>query len=105
MRYLLITYFKRPDGKVDEAMTVSKRLKDNDIRTANIILDFKLRSLDKCLVDGKRVETNWDAVYMYYKDIYPATIDRLSNENGWSGEIYSPTSPDSVTDTDATRAQ
>jgi hypothetical protein len=51
------------------------------------------------LVDGKRVETNWDAVYMYYKDIYPATIDRLSNENGWSGEIYSPTSPDSVTDT------
>jgi hypothetical protein len=105
MRYLLITYYKRPDGKVDEAMTVSKRLKDNDIRTANIILDFKLRSLDKCLVDGKRIETNWDAVYMYYKDIYPATIDRLSNENGWSGEIYSPTESDAVIDTDVIRVQ
>ena len=41
MRYLLLTYYKKPDGKIDEVMAVAKNLKMRDHQTCNVILDFK----------------------------------------------------------------
>jgi hypothetical protein len=41
MRYFLATYIRKPDGKIDEQVEISKNLKDSDIQTCNIILDFK----------------------------------------------------------------
>lgn len=109
MRYLVITYVKKPDGKIDEVMTITKNLKKNDITMANIIMDFKLRKLERCIVDRQKVNTTWDTVYTYYKELYPASVDRLAAENGWSGEIVSPTDPNvidaDIIDIDSTHAQ
>jgi len=109
MRYLVITYVKKPNGKIDEVMTVTKNLRKNDITMANIIMDFKLRKLERCIVDRKKVDTTWDITYAYYKELYPSTVDRLAAENGWSGEIISPTVPNvieaDVIDIDSTHAQ
>ena len=41
MRYMLITYFKKADGKIDEVMAVSKNVRTKDLQTCNVILDFK----------------------------------------------------------------
>ena len=41
MRYLVLTYVRKPSGQIDESMTVVKNLKRRDWQTANVILDFK----------------------------------------------------------------
>jgi 2'-5' RNA ligase len=41
MRYLILTYYRKPTGQIDEVMAVSKNLKRRDLQTANVILDFK----------------------------------------------------------------
>jgi hypothetical protein len=57
--------------------------------------------VDKCIIDGQRVDTDWDNLYAYYKGVYPNIVDRLSEENGWRGEVISPSdSDDQVTDID-----
>jgi predicted glycosyltransferase involved in capsule biosynthesis len=98
MRYLLVTYVKKPDGKIDEMVGVGKNIKKRDVQTANVIMDFSERKVVKCLIDGQRVDTDWDNLYMYYKGVYPNIIDRLSEENGWRGEIIPSDSDDQVTD-------
>lgn len=81
MRYLLITYLRQADGKVNEAVTLSSRLKLNDERTCNIIMDFKERKVNKCYVDGNSIPKNWDVLYEYYQKIYPNLIKKLEDEN------------------------
>ena len=44
MRYLLLTYYTKPSGKIDEVMTVATKIKRKDWQTTNVILDFKERS-------------------------------------------------------------
>ena len=101
MRYLLVTYVKKPDGKIDEMVGLGKKIRNADHQTVNIIMDFKERKVDKCIIDGQRVDTDWDNLYAYYKGVYPAIVDRLSEENGWRGEVISPSdSDDQVTDID-----
>ena len=41
MRYFIITYYTKPDGKVDEATQVTKKVRPRDLQTASVILDFK----------------------------------------------------------------
>ena len=56
----------------------------------SVIMDFKLRKVEKCLVDGKVLDTDFDNLYIYYKKIYQAIFERLAAENGWTGEVESP---------------
>lgn len=81
MRYLLITYVRKPNGQIDEQVTVSKRTKISDIQTCNVILDFAKRKLDKCVIEGKVVDTDWDKMYDYYKKVYPSLIAQLEKSN------------------------
>ena len=90
MRYLFITYVKKPDGKIDELISVGKNVRKRDNQLANVIIDFKERKVIKCIIDGSRIDTDFDQLYIYYQKIYPAIIERLSQENGYSGEIISP---------------
>ena len=100
MRYLFVTYVKKPDGKIDEMVGLGKKIRKNDVQTANVILDFKERKVNKCYIDGQKVDTDWDNLYAYYKGVYPNIVDRLSEENGWRGEILPSDSDDQVTDID-----
>ena len=82
MRYLLLTYYLRPSGQVDEAMTLSRNIKQRDLQTANVILDFRDLAVIKCNMDGVTVPKDWDHVMSYYYQHYSATIERLFVENG-----------------------
>lgn len=82
MRYLILTYYKKPNGQTDEVMTVATRIKPRDIQTANVILDFKLLRVEKCSMNGVQVPRVWDTIVSYYYQYYANIIERLFNENG-----------------------
>jgi hypothetical protein len=87
MRYLLLTYYTKPDGKIDEVMAVAKNLKKRDLATCNVILDFKTLSVLKCSMAGTQVPRDFDRIAGYYHQHYAATIERLFNENGYEVEV------------------
>jgi hypothetical protein len=82
MRYLLLTYYTKPSGKIDELMTISKKIKRGDWQTVNVILDFKEQKILQCSVAGITADKNWDTIVSYYYKHYAATIERLFEENG-----------------------
>ena len=77
MRYLVITYLRKPDGKIDEQVEITKNLKERDISTANIILDFKEKNVQKSTIQGQVIDTDWDIIVAHYKEIYPDYIEEL----------------------------
>jgi hypothetical protein len=91
MRYLLITYYKKPNGQIDESTAVSRNLKKRDIQTCNVILDFKTLSVVKCSMVGTVVPRDWDRIVSYYNQYYENIIERLLEENGY--EIVKPEEP------------
>lgn len=82
MRYFLITYYKKPNGQIDESTSVVKNLKPKDIQTCNVILDFKKQRVEKCSMDGVLVPRDWDKIVSYYYQHYTNIIERLFIENG-----------------------
>ena len=58
MRYFLISYYKKPNGQMDEVVSVSKNLKTRDRQTAA------------------------DRIVSFYYQHYAATLDRLAKQNG-----------------------
>ena len=81
MRYLLITFFRKPGGQIDEQVTVSKRVRLSDNQVCNVILDFQTKQVQKCVIEGKVVETDWERMSSYYKKIYPTLVDQLEKSN------------------------
>lgn len=83
MRYLLITYYKKANGQIDEGTAVSRSLKPRDIQTCNVILDFKNLKVVKCTMSGEQVPKDWDRIVTYYNQFYGNIIERLLTENGY----------------------
>jgi hypothetical protein len=82
MRYLLLTYYTKPSGQIDEVMTVTKKIKPRDWQTANVILDFKDQKVLAASVKGMTATRDWDTIVSYYYKHYVATIERMFVENG-----------------------
>jgi hypothetical protein len=53
----------------------------------NVILDFAEKKIIKCVIEGKKHESDWDRMYNYYKKIYPDIIDQLDREANTSAKI------------------
>jgi uncharacterized membrane protein YgaE (UPF0421/DUF939 family) len=81
MRYFLVTYVLKPDGKIDEQVEITKNLKEKDITTCNIILDFKEKNVQKNVIQGQSMNLKWDALIEYYKNVYPDQIAELEKLN------------------------
>jgi hypothetical protein len=94
MRYLILTYYTKPSGQIDEVMAVAKSLKARDHQTANVILDFKTLSVLKCSMSGVTVPRDFNRIVEYYHQHYESTISRLFKENG-----YEIVKPDQTTNT------
>ena len=82
MRYLLIQFVRKPNGQIDEAVTVAKKVKQSDVQTMNVILDYATKKVEKCIIEGKQIDTDWDRMNAYYKKISPTLIDQLEKEAG-----------------------
>jgi hypothetical protein len=82
MRYLLLTYVTKPNGKIDEMMTIATKVKRRDWQTVNVMLDFKEQKVLLCSVGGITANKDWDTIVSYYYQHYAHTIERLFQENG-----------------------
>jgi len=82
MRYLMLTYYTKPNGKIDESMTVATRVKTKDWQIANVILDFKELKVLKVTVKDSTIPKDWDHIVGYYYPFYTNIMERLLQENG-----------------------
>ena len=80
MRYLLITFFRKPGGQIDEHAEISKKVKDTDFQTCNLIMDYAERKLVKCVIEGERRDLDFDKLDEYYHRHHPSFITQLRRE-------------------------
>ena len=97
MRYLLLTYYHKATGQIDEAMAVSTRVRTKDWQTANVILDFKDLKVLKCSMNNATVPKDWDRIVSYYYPFYTNIIERLFHENGHEVLKEEPAPTESIT--------
>ena len=83
MRYLIITYYQKANGQIDETTAVARNLKMRDHQTASVILDFKKLKVVKANLNGESVPKDFNRIVEYYMQQYKSTIERLFKENGY----------------------
>lgn len=81
MRYFLLTYVRRPDGRIDEQAQVARRLRPRDWQNCSVIMDFKNQQILAASVDGKTIPHDWQRVYDYYVLYYREIFEDLSVAN------------------------
>lgn len=47
----------------------------------NVILDFGKKKVEKCVIEGKVVDTDFDRMREYYRKIYPNLVEQLEKNN------------------------
>lgn len=72
---------RKANGQIDEQVAVSKRVRTSDLQTCNVIIDYEKKKLDKCVIEGKVVDTDFEKMNEYYKKVYPTLIDQLEKNN------------------------
>lgn len=90
MRYLIITYYKKANGQIDETTAVARNLKMRDHQTASVILDFKKLAVVKANLNGDTVPKDFNRIVEYYMQHYENIIRRLFEENGYEIELKKP---------------
>jgi len=80
MRYLLITFYRKPGGQIDEQARFVKRVRNSDISMSNIIMDYGTRKIEKCVVEGNKLDKSFEELNEYYKKIYPQMVTQLEKE-------------------------
>lgn len=98
MRYLILTYIYTPNGKIDEGMTVTNRVRTRDWQTASVILDFLDQRVLKASIRDTTIPKDWDRIVSYYYPFYTRIMERLFEENGHAISIKTP-AVDAKTDT------
>lgn len=82
MRYLMLTYYTKANGKIDEGMIVTTRVRTKDWQIANVILDFKGLKVLKASLRDNAIPKDWDRIVGYYYPFYTNIMERLLQENG-----------------------
>ena len=77
MRYFIVRYLRRPGGRMDEETSVSRRLRNKDIETAAVILDFKTQTVLQAQLDGKVIDKDWQRIHDYYHQHYSQIFQQL----------------------------
>ena len=80
-RYFIVTYSAQADGSMHEAVRVDERVRTRDRNSANVILDFKEKRIEKLrLAEFNRSQSDWDLVSEYYREQHPDLIKRLEKD-------------------------
>lgn len=64
MRYMIVYYYQKPNGKWDEVTEFKNSLKSKHLQSAKVILDFKEK---KCVVNSLNKEAGYDDMLEFYK--------------------------------------
>lgn len=94
MRYFIVKYVRRmvKEGmkmreQTDEIISVSKKIKLNDVQTAAVILDFRDCRVCQASLDGKTVPKDWTRIRDFYHQHYADVIDQLEKINGTAPKV------------------
>jgi len=87
MRYLTVTYYRKPDGRIDESVSVVRNLRSRDYTMASVILDFRKLTVLKASLEGRTIEPNFSRIAEYYHEHYPSTVEKLFEYNGYRIEF------------------
>jgi hypothetical protein len=82
MRYLLVTYLRQANGQINEEVGFAKRIRNSDLQTCNIILDYAEQKVVKCVIEGKVLQRDFNSLHTYYEQAYPSMIGQLAKMNG-----------------------
>ena len=99
MRYLLLSYYQKANGQIDEVVAVAKNLKPRDYQTCSVILDFKQLKVVQASMNGQVVPKDFNKIAEYYYQFHKNTIDRLFKENGYEVVTDKPKEQEDVKDT------
>ena len=83
MRYMLLSYYQKASGQIDEVVAVAKNLKHRDYQTCAVILDFKKLQVVQASLNGQIVPKDFNKIVEYYYQYHKNTINRLFAENGY----------------------
>ena len=81
MRFLLVTYLRKPNGQIDEQIGFSTRTRERDLTTCNVIIDYKDKRVIKCHVGNDTIPTTFEKLTEYYQTHYPDLIAQLKKSN------------------------
>src|ERR1700735_760002 len=75
-------FSKDPSNYIaDEVVSLVKKLRDNDLKRCNVILNVKRKEVIKCRnfqLNGKLVEKpDYDTLLEHFKEMYPEPIEKL----------------------------
>jgi hypothetical protein len=76
---------RKANGQIDEQVSLSKRVRTSDVQMCNVIIDYQNKKLDKCVIEGKTIDTDFDRMNEYYKQVYPNLIEQLEKNNAVQG--------------------
>lgn len=95
MRYFIVKYIRKPNGKLDESVSASKNLRTRDIQTSAVILDFQTQRVLQSTLDGVTVPKDWWKIRDFYHQHYKKMIEDLEAFHGLKIiENKSDTNPD-----------
>lgn len=67
---------------MDEETSVSRRLRNKDVETAAVILDFKTQQVLQAHLNGSSIERNWQRIHDYYHQHYREIFQQLHSSHG-----------------------
>jgi hypothetical protein len=82
---MIINYYRKPSGQMDEVVAVAKRIRSRDIQSAAVILDFETRTVVKCSMDGVVVPKDWQRIRDFYHQHYSQVIEDLEKRHSETG--------------------
>ena len=82
MRYFLGSNLKKPNGQIDEQISVSRRLKPKDIQLSSVILDFKDGKVLQASMNGVTVPRDFIKIRDFYHQHYKRLIEDLESVYG-----------------------
>jgi hypothetical protein len=87
MRYLTITYYRKPDGRIDESVSPRRSLRPNDYTMSSVILDFRDLKVIKASLEGHTIPPDFNHIVEYYHEHHGALIRQLFEANGYRIEF------------------
>jgi len=82
MRYLLVSYLKNPKGQMDEQVCVARNIRNNDIQTCAVILDFREGRVVKATLNGTTIPRDWIKIRDFYQKHYKKLVEDLEAIHG-----------------------
>jgi hypothetical protein len=82
MRYLLVTYLRKPGGQIDEQVGVDRKLRVKDIQSCSVIIDYQDLKVIKCVIEGEVRNHDFGYLHEYYKKVYPNLIESMEKVYG-----------------------